>query len=181
MRKGYQRNSRYANLIRICAPRFPISELRKFGAMRRHHYHSHQITTLYVFNIDVTLQIFNFRFRKFNATFSFRCDILVSWVDQTVNMCNKTDLWITETFLVQKRGLDTHIRCDKNEESESDKDATGCSNEDENPQNLLGNNELIMSSLVHDQLRNKNGKGMWDSCSDQHGEFTQNRQKNDII
>ena len=70
---------------------------------------------------------------------------------------------------------------DENEESESDKNATGCSNGDENPQNLVGNDELTMNFLVQDKLRNKNGEGMWDSCSDQHGEYTQNREKNDII
>ena len=39
-------------------------------------------------------------------------DISASWVDQTINMLNITDLWITETILVQKRGPETHIRCD---------------------------------------------------------------------
>ena len=67
--------------------------------------------------------------------------------------------------MIREKFIDIH------EESESDKDATGCSNGDGNPQKLLGDDELTMNSLVEDQLRNKNGKGKWDSCSDEHGEF----------
>ena len=34
-------------------------------------------------------------------------DVLVSWADQTVNLCRITDFWITETITVEEKALDS--------------------------------------------------------------------------